>query len=87
MDVYVGVCFDYGVARKSMRSSLFTKQTNPITAQFLATSLPKINSGMQNIIIRGTGKAKKKDQNNIVYKINCNNYISSYVGQTKRTSG
>ena len=39
---------------------------------------------MKNIITKGKDKSKKEIENNVVYRIHCNNCPATYVGQTKR---
>ena len=39
---------------------------------------------MKSIITKGKDKPKKEFENNLVYRIHCNNCPATYVGQTKR---
>ena len=41
-------------------------------------------NNLSKFIIRGKDRTTKIIENNVVYKINCNNCDSSYVGQSKR---
>ena len=59
----------------------FYEKTSRILRKSNIITLPKINNNLSRYIVRGKDKTKKLLENNVVYKINCNNCDSSYVGQ------
>ena len=44
----------------------------------------KITNKLNIFVKRGKDKIKKEDQHNVVYKIECNNCNSNYIGETQR---
>ena len=54
---------------------------------FVIKLVPKIKWALNRIIRKGEDRVDKKEQVNIVYKVNCNGCDASYVGESKRCTG
>lgn len=52
--------------------------------QMQIRTIPKINRNLSHVIKKGKDKSEKAKQNNVVYKLNCNDCDVVYVGQSKR---
>ena len=55
-----------------------------ITFTLNNSTVPKIKYTLKNIIRKGKDKVLEKDHTNVVYKICCDDFDASYVGETKR---
>ena len=61
----------------------FYDKTSRILRKCNILTWTKISNNLSKYVVRGKDKNKKLLENNVVYKITCNDCDSSYVGQTK----
>ena len=62
----------------------FYKKYKGILKEFNIIQIPKIDKNCQNIVTLGKDKTNKFEKTGVIYKFQCKNCPSTYIGETKR---